>query len=219
MYEHQHHHQQATPSRSPSSISTPQTISSTTSTSSTTTTSSSHSSSPRTTTDISTTIIDDITLPEPSSPTLIEGSTPLSKIAANPCPPPPPTSLLNLLGPLSPASGEDEEESSSGSRGRSKRGILPKHATAVMKAWLFQHIVHPYPSEDEKRSISSRTNLTLLQVNNWFINARRRILQPMIDASTPTDQKHRKTKPYNPKAAATRVVLQPSPCKGRRGRG
>ncbi|TPP57611.1 Homeobox protein PKNOX2, partial [Fasciola gigantica] len=42
---------------------------------------------------------------------------------------------------------------------------------------------HPYPTEDEKRQIASQTNLTLLQVNNWFINARRRILQPMLDAS------------------------------------
>ncbi|GFR64784.1 homeobox protein PKNOX2-like, partial [Elysia marginata] len=68
---------------------------------------------------------------------------------------------------------EDEEEKSS----KQKRGILPKQATQVMKSWLFQHIVHPYPTEDEKRQIASQTNLTLLQVNNWFINARRRILQ------------------------------------------
>lgn len=49
---------------------------------------------------------------------------------------------------------------------------------------------HPYPTEDEKRHIAAQTNLTLLQVNNWFINARRRILQPMLDASNPaaTDQ-------------------------------
>jgi hypothetical protein len=47
---------------------------------------------------------------------------------------------------------------------------------------LFQH---PYPTEDEKRQIAGQTNLTLLQVNNWFINARRRILQPMLDASNP----------------------------------
>jgi hypothetical protein len=46
---------------------------------------------------------------------------------------------------------------------------------------------HPYPTEDEKRQIAAQTNLTLLQVNNWFINARRRILQPMLDASTPAD--------------------------------
>lgn len=46
---------------------------------------------------------------------------------------------------------------------------------------------HPYPTEDEKRNIAAQTNLTLLQVNNWFINARRRILQPMLDASGPGD--------------------------------
>ncbi|KAH9418580.1 Homeobox protein pknox2 [Dermatophagoides pteronyssinus] len=64
-----------------------------------------------------------------------------------------------------------------------KRGVLPKHATSIMRLWLFQHIVHPYPTEDEKRTIASETNLTLLQVNNWFINARRRILQPMLDSA------------------------------------
>lgn len=46
---------------------------------------------------------------------------------------------------------------------------------------------HPYPTEDEKRQIAAQTDLTLLQVNNWFINARRRILQPMLDASNPTE--------------------------------
>jgi len=67
--------------------------------------------------------------------------------------------------------------------GHSKRGVLPKQATSIMRSWLFQHIVHPYPTEDEKRAIASQTNLTLLQVNNWFINARRRILQPMLDSA------------------------------------
>ncbi|CAL4060216.1 unnamed protein product, partial [Meganyctiphanes norvegica] len=187
MYEH-HHQQQATPSRSPIS-STPDTTVTTTSITTSTTTSSSQSSSTATSASNTTT---SSTLSESSSEPLIQGSTPLSKIAANPCPPPPPTSLFNLLA-LSPASCEMRT-----------RAAAAKHATAIMKSWLFQHIVHPYPSEDEKRTIASQTNLTLLQVNNWFINARRRILQPMIDASTPADQKHRKTKPYNPKAAATR---------------
>ncbi|ESO99940.1 hypothetical protein LOTGIDRAFT_178004 [Lottia gigantea] len=30
-----------------------------------------------------------------------------------------------------------------------------------------QPIQHPYPTEDEKKTIASQTNLTLLQVNNW----------------------------------------------------
>ncbi|KAK2823471.1 hypothetical protein Q7C36_020071 [Tachysurus vachellii] len=70
-------------------------------------------------------------------------------------------------------------------KSKNKRGVLPKHATNIMRSWLFQHLMHPYPTEDEKRQIAAQTNLTLLQVNNWFINARRRILQPMLDASNP----------------------------------
>ncbi|EDO39375.1 predicted protein, partial [Nematostella vectensis] len=77
---------------------------------------------------------------------------------------------------------------------KSKRGVLPKQATSIMKTWLFQHIMHPYPTEDEKRSIAQQTNLTILQVNNWFINARRRILQPMLDAGNPEAHKAKKAK-------------------------
>ncbi|XP_075703368.1 homeobox protein PKNOX1 isoform X1 [Rhinoderma darwinii] len=76
--------------------------------------------------------------------------------------------------------------------GKNKRGVLPKQATNVMRSWLFQHIGHPYPTEDEKKQIAAQTNLTLLQVNNWFINARRRILQPMLDSSTTDTPKAKK---------------------------
>ncbi|XP_015763861.1 PREDICTED: homeobox protein Meis1-like isoform X3 [Acropora digitifera] len=74
----------------------------------------------------------------------------------------------------------DDEQSK---KSQKKRGIFPKAATNIMKAWLFQHLTHPYPSEEQKRSLAQETGLTILQVNNWFINARRRIVQPMIDAS------------------------------------
>ncbi|XP_013066812.2 homeobox protein PKNOX1-like [Biomphalaria glabrata] len=96
-------------------------------------------------------------------------------------------------GHLRVSDDEDDDKNS-----KQKRGILPKQATQVMKSWLFQHIVHPYPTEDEKRQIASQTNLTLLQVNNWFINARRRILQPMLEASNPEKAKSKKpSKPGN----------------------
>lgn len=62
-----------------------------------------------------------------------------------------------------------------------KRGNLPKTATNVLKNWLFQHFLHPYPSEDEKREISRQTNLTITQINNWFINARVRTWRPMLE--------------------------------------
>ncbi|CAF1047557.1 unnamed protein product [Adineta ricciae] len=64
-----------------------------------------------------------------------------------------------------------------------KRGIFPKSATSLMRTWLFQHLNHPYPSEEEKQFLAQETNLSIIQVNNWFINARRRILQPMVDQS------------------------------------
>ena len=76
---------------------------------------------------------------------------------------------------------------------KNKRGVLPKHATESLRSWLFAHIVHPYPSEDEKRQLSQQTGLTLLQVNNWFINARRRILQPMMDAESSKKSSVKKT--------------------------
>nr|XP_046218131.1 homeobox protein PKNOX1-like isoform X5 [Oncorhynchus gorbuscha] len=84
------------------------------------------------------------------------------------------------------------------SSSKNKRGVLPKQATNVMRSWLFQHIGHPYPTEDEKKQIATQTNLSLLQVNNWFINARRRILQPMLDASSSETAKTKKPLPNRP---------------------
>nr|QFQ66898.1 PKNOX2-like protein [Hofstenia miamia] len=93
-----------------------------------------------------------------------------------------------------------------GSMKKTKRGVLPKQATQIMRSWLFQHIVHPYPTEDEKRQLAQQTSLTLLQVNNWFINARRRILQPMLEATNPDTslQKAKKSKTVARPNAANR---------------
>ncbi|CAH2320358.1 homeobox PKNOX2 isoform X1 [Pelobates cultripes] len=102
-------------------------------------------------------------------------------------------------------------------KSKNKRGVLPKQATNIMRSWLFQHLMHPYPTEDEKRQIATQTNLTLLQVNNWFINARRRILQPMLDASNPDPapkakkikSQHRPTQRFWPNSIAAGVLQQP----------
>lgn len=127
--------------------------------------------------------------------TSIHGGTPLSQIGAN-CSSSNQDHRISSLGARPPSlSGDDEDEDFLGSKKKQKRGVLPKQATSIMRSWLFQHIVHPYPTEDEKRQIAAQTNLTLLQVNNWFINARRRILQPMLDASNPeSSQKAKKAK-------------------------
>ncbi|XP_033223666.1 homeobox protein PKNOX2-like isoform X2 [Belonocnema kinseyi] len=136
---------------------------------------------------------------DPLSPSNIHGGTPLSQIGAHSCVSVSDVYLgqdITVAGSPSPAPSEDDEDGcgtatsthsgshSSARKGRQKRGVLPKQATNIMRAWLFQHLVHPYPTEDEKRQIAGETNLTLLQVNNWFINARRRILQPMLDGAS-----------------------------------
>lgn len=77
----------------------------------------------------------------------------------------------------------EEDDDTNGKKNQKKRGIFPKVATNILRAWLFQHLTHPYPSEDQKKTLANDTGLTILQVNNWFINARRRIVQPMIDQS------------------------------------
>uniref|UniRef100_A0A667Y649 Meis homeobox 1 a n=1 Tax=Myripristis murdjan TaxID=586833 RepID=A0A667Y649_9TELE len=85
-------------------------------------------------------------------------------------------------GVASPSTGDDDDPDKD-KRHNKKRGIFPKVATNIMRAWLFQHLTHPYPSEEQKKQLAQDTGLTILQVNNWFINARRRIVQPMIDQS------------------------------------
>lgn len=63
-----------------------------------------------------------------------------------------------------------------------RRGNLPKSTTALLRTWLYDHTQHPYPSEEEKTTLATQTGLTLNQISNWFINARRRILQPQDQA-------------------------------------
>jgi hypothetical protein len=82
-------------------------------------------------------------------PHQILGTTPLSQIGC------PPINLEQYSAQLSPSCGDSDDEidseleSNADDMGsnyslhskRQKRGILPKHATSVMRAWLFQHLV------------------------------------------------------------------------------
>ncbi|CAO3660195.1 unnamed protein product [Rhizopus stolonifer] len=65
---------------------------------------------------------------------------------------------------------------------RKRRGNLPKEVTEFLKQWLLLHKRHPYPTEREKQQLADETGLMVSQISNWFINARRRILQPLLES-------------------------------------
>ncbi|CAM8913612.1 unnamed protein product [Rhodiola kirilowii] len=63
---------------------------------------------------------------------------------------------------------------------QSQRG-LPAYAVAVFKNWLFEHFLHPYPSDTDKNLLAQQTGLSRNQVSNWFINARVRLWKPLVE--------------------------------------
>ncbi|KAL1534893.1 BEL1-like homeodomain protein 4 isoform X2 [Salvia divinorum] len=63
---------------------------------------------------------------------------------------------------------------------RPQRG-LPERSVTILRAWLFEHFLHPYPSEADKHLLSRQTGLSKNQVSNWFINARVRLWKPMVE--------------------------------------
>ncbi|CAI0436026.1 unnamed protein product [Linum tenue] len=58
---------------------------------------------------------------------------------------------------------------------------LPETSVAILRSWLFEHFLNPYPNDSEKLMLASQTGLTKNQVANWFINARVRLWKPMIE--------------------------------------
>ncbi|WJX49146.1 hypothetical protein P8452_35617 [Trifolium repens] len=63
---------------------------------------------------------------------------------------------------------------------RPQRG-LPERAVTVLRAWLFEHFLHPYPTDTDKIMLAKQTGLSRSQVSNWFINARVRLWKPMVE--------------------------------------
>lgn len=63
---------------------------------------------------------------------------------------------------------------------RPQRG-LPETSVSILRAWLFEHFLHPYPKDSDKIMLARKTGLTRSQVSNWFINARVRLWKPMVE--------------------------------------
>ncbi|KAF0928922.1 hypothetical protein E2562_010769 [Oryza meyeriana var. granulata] len=61
---------------------------------------------------------------------------------------------------------------------RTKKGKLPKEARQKLLHWWELHYKWPYPSETEKMTLAQSTGLDQKQINNWFINQRKRHWKP-----------------------------------------
>nr|XP_020846184.1 homeobox protein Mohawk isoform X2 [Phascolarctos cinereus] len=61
-----------------------------------------------------------------------------------------------------------------GGKVRHKRQALQDMARPL-KQWLYKHRDNPYPTKTEKILLALGSQMTLVQVSNWFANARRRL--------------------------------------------
>ncbi|NP_001290507.1 homeobox protein knotted-1-like LET6 [Elaeis guineensis] len=59
-----------------------------------------------------------------------------------------------------------------------KKGKLPKEARQQLLDWWNRHYKWPYPSEAQKLALAQSTGLDQKQINNWFINQRKRHWKP-----------------------------------------
>ncbi|XP_054866314.1 homeobox protein Meis1a [Amphiprion ocellaris] len=79
--------------------------------------------------------------------------------------------------------GKAERLTVSSSNSDSLKNCRNKPGLIKRPSLMSQVTVHPYPSDEQKKQLAQDTGLSILQVNNWFINIRRRIIQPMINQS------------------------------------
>ncbi|XP_059655068.1 homeobox protein knotted-1-like 6 [Cornus florida] len=61
---------------------------------------------------------------------------------------------------------------------KKKKGKLPREARQILLEWWNVHYKWPYPTEADKISLAESTGLDQKQINNWFINQRKRHWKP-----------------------------------------
>ncbi|KAJ9163763.1 hypothetical protein P3X46_023396 [Hevea brasiliensis] len=61
---------------------------------------------------------------------------------------------------------------------KKKKGKLPKEARQILLNWWNIHYKWPYPTEADKVALADATGLDQKQINNWFINQRKRHWKP-----------------------------------------
>ncbi|KAI4998692.1 homeobox protein knotted-1-like 4 [Hordeum vulgare subsp. vulgare] len=79
---------------------------------------------------------------------------------------------------------------------KKKKGKLPRDARQKLLHWWQLHYRWPYPSELEKAALAESTGLDAKQINNWFINQRKRHWKPTPPAMEYMPQQQNHHHPY-----------------------
>lgn len=93
---------------------------------------------------------------------------------------------------------------------RPQRG-LPERSVNILRAWLFEHFLHPYPSDADKHLLARQTGLSRNQVSNWFINARVRLWKPMVEEMYQQEAKEEAEEREGSQSNGSNVAQTPTP--------
>jgi len=78
-----------------------------------------------------------------------------------------------------------------------EKKMLSEQAKEYLKNWMLspEHCDHPYPTPDEKAAIMVDTGISFTELNNWFVNNRKRFWQNVVKPKIPEIKKaHRMRK-------------------------
>ena len=63
-----------------------------------------------------------------------------------------------------------------------KPGSAPstRRITKPLQNWMFENILDPFPTKEEKIKLAAETGMSIGQISNWCINFRGRRLRPLV---------------------------------------
>lgn len=75
---------------------------------------------------------------------------------------------------------EKEKKIKKDYRRKGKNSKIGLESTSIMQRWLLENFHDPYPTQVKKQEMAKESRLTVCQVNNWFINARERVIKRFL---------------------------------------
>lgn len=75
---------------------------------------------------------------------------------------------------------EKEKKIKKEHRRKGKNSKIALESTSIMQKWLLENFHDPYPTQVKKQEMARESKLTVYQVNNWFINARERVIKRFL---------------------------------------